>query len=72
VEQIKIHGNFTLKGAVIGENLRDSTGSLITTSSQVEPDATVIGNPTIAYNGGGTFLPNPAQSVVVRSVRQTK
>ena len=72
VEQIKIHGNFTINGAVIGENLRDSPGSKITTSSQVAPDATVVGNPTIQYNGGGTVLPMPAQSVAVRSVRRVR
>jgi hypothetical protein len=72
VEQIKIHGNFSMKGAVIGENLRDTTGSLITTSSQVTADATVIGNPTIVYDGGGTFLPTPARSVSIINIRRTQ
>jgi hypothetical protein len=72
VEQIKIHGNFSMKGAVIGENLRDTVGSLITNSSQVTADATVIGNPTIVYDGGGTFLPGPAASVSVINVRRTQ
>jgi hypothetical protein len=47
-------------------------GSVITNSSQVAADATVVGNPTIVYDGGGTMLPGPAKSVQIINIRRTQ
>lgn len=71
VEQISLTGNVTVNGAVIGENLRDSHGE-VTSSRKTGDDAQLNGNAKINYSGQGTFLPMPAQSVAVRSVRCLK
>lgn len=71
-EQVLVRGNFTMNGSIVGRNKQDTPGSLVTTSSAVEADAIVGGNPVITYHGLTTFIPNPAQSVLVRSVRRLK
>lgn len=71
-EQVSAKGNYQLNGSLVGVNSTDSPGSLISNSSAIEPDIVLGGTPSITYNGMATFVPPPAASVSVQSVRRTK
>jgi len=68
-EQVYIKGNYRMEGAVLGENAVDNS-QVVTTSSSVEDS--LVGNPTITYNGTTTFIRNPQSAVSVVCSRRVK